>query len=604
MPSSTKAHTSLEIFDEQITKAYGQAVTHALIQKQPATRRAPFLGVGAMIVSRTIDLQAVDGTTSNIKGRPECTTKAYPDKVLDLDRILDLLKNGNNTPEFQRFINERVISSKEGVALTSVGPATVAEGVLTNLFVVKTGKKVKKIKFVGERSYGKRTLQIENARSAEYSLSFVLDRDFSNVLFVRLAPPAATTHTDLQVYESLFVFNQLMKFQAKCVPYPGVRTDSAGDRAADIHGVNVTKDIVEAGPTLGFLRKQFPLEFYFARGGSDKLQNKESIPYVNVFLHDLSRLHFTYDALVSIAGAMIYEGESPEPDSASKQSSSAGSASGMGKGASKAGADAERVSNKGSIAGKSSKNGMTKTGLDEDIVTVRAVIRRGLMSPVDPEYLRDVEDVQLFVAAAAEVISQIYVKKYTIMDGVKNNPNTASQLKVLSFADPASASLAEDALAARYGHFLAMRILADIPVDTKSNETTALEKKLGSPLQVTVRSVIPFSTINEYGEAWMLRVFYSAYHRTFLNLAAWVSPDKRTLPTWMLAYRIVSIMPQFRVDFFTDDGDYGGVIPVKLCMDHKIEIAVHTFIKNADGVNTKVLKDHTPAKRKPTSGWT
>ncbi len=580
MPTSTKAHTSLEIFDEQITKAYGQAVTHALIQKQPATRRAPFLGVGAMVVSRTIAAQAVDATTENIKGRPECTTNAYPDKMLDLERILDMLNNTSvDTQEFQRFINERVISSKEGVAISTITAVTSKPGVLTNLFIVKTGKKIKKIKFVGGPASSQRTLTIANARSATYTLSYAVDRDFSNVLFVRLAP-VSDTPADLRVYESLFVFNQLKKFAAVCVPYPGVRAAESDGKHAELDGVALSRTTVEDGRTLKFLRKQFPLEFYFARGSSEKLQNKESIPYVNAFLQDLSRLHFTYNALVSIAAAMVYK-EDPNTQGSSEGSSQK--------------------------SAKSSKNGITRTRLDVFISSVREFIRKNLRQPggpiMDPEYLRDVEDVQLFVAAAAEVVSQLYAA-LAGTDIIKSDPHTATQLKVLSFADPTSSEIGDDKLGAHYGHFLALRILANIPVDTVSNETAALEKKLGSPLQLTVRSVTPFSTINEYGEAWMLRVFYSAYHRAFLNIAAWVSPDKHTQPTWMKKYKITTVMPEFRTDFFTDDGDYGGVIPVKLCMDHKLEIAVHTFIKNADGVNTKVLKDRTPAKRKPVSGWT
>ena len=580
MPTSTKAHTSLEIFDEQITKAYGQAVTHALIQKQPATRRAPFLGVGAMVVSRTIAAQAVDATTDNIKGRPECTTNAYPDKMLDLERILDMLNKNTSvdTQEFQRFINERVISSKEGVAISNITAVTSKPGVLTNLFIVKTGKKIKKIKFVGGPASSQRTLTIANARSATYTLSYAVDKDFSNVLFVRLAPPVSDTLADLKVYESLFVFNQLRKFAAVCVPYPGVRVAEPHGKPTELDSVVLSRTTVEDGRTLKFLRKQFPLEFYFARGSSEKLQNKESIPYVNAFLQDLSRLHFTYNALVSIAAAMMYK-EDPDGQGSSESSSHKST--------------------------KSSKNGITRTRLDVFISSVREFIRRNLKQPggqsMDPECLRDVDDVQLFVAAAADVVSQLYVAK---ADSIKTDPHTATQLKVLSFADPASSEIAEDTLGTHYGHFLALRILANIPVDTVSNETAALEKKLGSPLQLTVRSVTPFSTINEYGEAWMLRVFYSAYHRAFLNIAAWVSPDKHTQPTWMKKYKITTVMPEFRTDFFTDDGDYEGVIPVRLCMDHKIEIAVHTFIKNADGVNTKVLKDRTPAKRKPVSGWT
>ena len=581
MPTSTKAHTSLEIFDEQITKAYGQAVIHTLIQKQPVTRRVLLLGVGAMVVSRTIASQAVDAATANIKGRPECTTKTYPDKVLDLERILDLLQTGDNLQEIQRFINERVISSKEGVTIRSIAAVEKPDGVLTNLFVVKTGKKVKKIKFVGQPAFNKRVLQIANTRSGAYNLSFVLDRYFSNVLFVRLAPVDAT-HTDLNVYESLFIFNQLKKFEAVCVPYPGLL---AADNKS-IAGVALSREKVEKGPTLSFLRKQFPLEFYFTQGGSEKFQNKESIPYVNAFLQDLSRLHFTYDALVSIAATMLFEKDEELQH----------------KGIGATPAKNSMLSQQGGQA-KSSKNGMTRTGLDEAINIVRSTIRSSLGNNRDPEYLRDVEAVQLFVAAAADLISQLYLE-LAAREGTKNNPQTTAQLKVLSFADPESAGLPDAELARRYGHFLAMRILADIPVDTESCATTALAKMQGSPLQLTVRSVTPFSTINEYGEAWMLRVFYSAYHRAFLNIAAWVSPDKKTLPTWMEGYQIVSVMPQFRVDFFTDDGNYSGVIPVRLCMDHKIEIAVHTFIKNADGVNTKVLKDRTPAKRKPISGWT
>ena len=589
MPISTKAHTSLEIFDEQITKAYGRAVIHNLAHAHAVKKGFNTVGVGALVVSRTIPATDVN-ENNEIIGRPDCMTRTNFDNMLDIERIKSLLwERGTNLKEFERFLNEKIIiSKKDGVVVREVGEAATPStqlNVLTNLFVVRNDKKVKKIKFVGKSGFGCRVI-VFDGNSTQYMLYFVQDREFDNVLFLRLAPAIlkdAAPH--VLVYESLLVFNQTRKFSAVCIPHP-LPAPVSGDKIYD--KISFKGADIERRPILSFLKKAFPLEFYFPVGSSDRFKNKESIPYINAFLQDLCRLHYTYNALVAIAAALLFEVDAAVRDKMMDQLVAAPAGAGGG------------LSTTGTFRGgkaASSKNGYTRSNLDVAMAMIRALIGATLfpnsVGRVDPEFHRDVSVIHTFVAAAAEVVTLLYKKASASVDAA----TALSQLKTISLVDPDSIHTPDGELPDYYGHFIAIRLLSDLPVTTESDTTAPLDKKLGSPIQLMVRDVTPFTSISEFGESWNLRAFYSTYHRAFLNLAGWVSPDKKTYPVWMREYTIQKVLPGFRSDYF-EDGDYSRVIPVRLCLDHKLEIAMHTFIRRVDGMSTKALKDRTPSKKR------
>jgi hypothetical protein len=579
MPKSTELHYSLEIFNEQISKAYGQAVSHNLVHNPLPTRpNSANPGLGAIVVSRKIPFGSLDKTTHAVIGRPECITSTRFDKVMDSTKLRDLLfkYQASDRHQLQEFINENFYcaSGQDPVTLDSVGPPVDVKTTLTDVFVVKKQKKDKKIRFVGTESHKKRALTFTNT-GVDYEIYFSLDREFESVALCRIVPVATASEFKsklLWVHESLIIFNSLKYCVAECVPYPG-SVASFSDKDPTITAL-LSKQKAELlnGDTVRFLRAAHPLRLYFPRGAGGKLQNKASIPYVKDFLENLSRLHYAYNAMTAISAAMSVE-QRPVATK-SRKSVKGGSIA------------ASSVS-----SSKSAKNAETKTELDRDIVALRASIRDVMlgMNAPDVEYCKDVEKIYECIAAVAHYVSIQYkelVKEETT--------ETNLQLEILSLVDSNASQWKPDKIRDNYGYLLVRSLLKSIPVVTQNMEHTNRRNR-SSPLEVNIHEVTPYLASTDYGDAWTLKIYYAAYHRQFLNLAPWVSSDGKTFPAWMKQYTTHSILDDFDATKIGSEPIYERVVPTRLNYDQKIEVTVHTFLCDVDGARVRNDKKRTPA---------
>ena len=584
MPRSADLHFSLEIFSEQISKAYGQAVSYNLVHSSaPSKPKAASAGLGAVVISRKIPYTSLNNNA--VLGRPECSTSIRPDPVMNPVKIQDLLTStgGLYMQELEAFINENFFcatktSNRDGITLTNGGNCTAEKTTLTDVFVVKNKKKDKKIRFVGTNGHSARMLTFAGVRIG-YKLSFSYDREFGNVLLCRVTPALEAVEDDniqkerLWVYETLFIFNSLKYCLAECVPFPGIEISKqdTGDSETIKYLIERKAQILDSEATR-YLKTNHALKVYFPRGAAGKLQNKSSIVYVKDFLATLARLHYAYNALLSISAAMIQAKGQVGATSGSRTSSLTSKAGG-----SRAGSAGSGASSRYSV------NAKTKTFLDEDILSLRASIRRAMLGAdsVDVEYCKNIELVHDCIAAAADYVSDQY--KGLVL---KETDDTLLQLNILRLADPDAGQWSQDKLRDNYGYLLVRNLLKNIPVITQNMQHSTNRNKQ-SPLEVNLFQIEPYTGATDYGDAWTLKIYYTAYHREFLNLAPWVSADGKTPPAWMTKYYTHLILPNFDAEKIGEADIYNRVVPTRLNYGQKVEITVHTFLRDLDGARVK-----------------
>ena len=567
MPQSTELHFSLEIFSEQISKAYGQAVSHNLVHSSPPSRpKAANAGPGAVVISRKIPFQSLNAGNA-VVGRPECATSIRVDAVMDAASIRKLLVQGGgeDVHQLEGFINENFFcatksSSKDGVRLDKVAVREEVQGALTDVFTVKNKKKDRKIRFVGTEKHTKRTLTFLNT-GIDYDLYFSFDREFESVVLCRVVPkPAQETKLDrLWVYETLIIFNSLKYCVAECVPFPGLRAEDKFEGDLTIQSlISRQKKDIEQSETIRFLKSTHALKVYFPRGSGGKLQNKSSIVYVKDFLETLARLHYTFNALLAISAVMAHE--------------------------------------KGSAGGEPSKyakSGQTKTRLDNDIMLVRNSVRQAVIGreAVDVEYCKDIEKIHDSIAALAHYVSSQYKELIPA-----ETTETSLQLDILKLADSNAGQWDVSKLRDNYGYLLVRNLLKYLPVVTQNMQHSTNRNKF-SPLEINLHRVEPYTGATDYGDAWTLKIYYSAYHRQFLNLAPWVSADGKTPPAWMKRYKTQKILASFNPEKIGDAEIFNKVVPTRLNYDQKIEVTVHTFLSGVDGARVKNDKKKALPKR-------
>ena len=614
MPKSTDLHYSLEIFSDQISRAYGRAYIHTLSRntgiRQSASQN---IGSGAVVISRRIPYGALDENKA-ILGRPEHTTSIRVDPQLDAARLKSMAAADYSaepqrrlTLQLEGFVNDNFIYATDdknvnGISLLHVEALTTVNSRLTDNFTVKVKNQDRAIKFIGESTHSSRGVVIQNTDVA-YILSFSQDSRSENVFLFRLAPVIAAdkkkTASGKYVYESLFIFNTLKLCTGFVIPYPALLPELSNENTDVVQEIiRATKDIQQS-KTIEYLRSEFPIKMYFPRGSGGNRQNEESVAYINVFLQNLARLHYTYNALTAIAAAM--DRESLLRDQQREWSGGAGSS--RSSGGSRSATDASMDS---SASSRNAKNSLTKTALDDYILAFRASIRKALLTSgaglptgkfangtssnasQDVEYQKDMESIYMFIAAAAHWIS----KKYMVLQP-EGDSNATNQEYILSLVDDGSMQDAPTRRAS-YGHYLTKSILKSLPVKTVSMEHTT--KRVGSsPIDLTLHEVVPFTYKTEYGDALTLKIYYTAYHRQFLNLARFVSTDGMQWPTWMKHYTTVNILAPFNPLKIGDSPAFGRVIPTRLNLDQKIEVTVHTFIRGIDGARVKNDKKRKPA---------
>ena len=580
MPQSTELHFSLEIFSEQISKAYGQAVSHTLVHSSPPTRpKTASAGPGAVVISRKIPFQSLNAGNA-VVGRPECATSIRVDPVMDaasISKLLcDLSKESQNVHQLEGFINENFFcatksSSKDGVRLEKIGVRENAPGALTDVFTVKNKKKERKIRFVGEEGHIKHALTFVNT-CIGYDFYYSFDREFKSVVLCRVVPKLLATDTTtkrdrLWVYETLIVFNSLKYCVAECVPFPGLSAKDVapGDirikasMAIQKRAIDRSKE-EERPEVIRYLRSTHALRMYFPRGSGGKLQNKSSIVYVKDFLETLARLHYTYNALLAISAAMAHELFNGSPTG---------------------------------VPSKSARSGQTNTTLDTDIIKIRNSAREAAIERdgVDVEYCKDIEKIHDCIAVLAGYVSEQY--KQIIP---QETAETSLQLDILKLADSNAGQWDVQKLRDNYGYLLVRNLLKYLPVVTQNMQHSANRNSL-SPLEINLHQVEPYTGVTDYGDAWTLKIYYSAYHRQFLNLAPWVSADGKTPPAWMKKYTCRRVLPKFNSSKIGEESIFDKVVPTRLNYDQKIEVTVHTFLSGVDGARVKNDKKKALPKR-------
>jgi hypothetical protein len=195
-----------------------------------------------------------------------------------------------------------------------------------------------------------------------------------------------------------------------------------------------------------------------------------------------------------------------------------------------------------------------------------------------------------YVAIMSDVVSLLFTS-------VIGSKNATKQLVHLYTPDPYLPS-SPNPPAFDFGHRLALRLLANAPVKTDV-DTGAFElPDKSKPISLSIKRVKPWSSFTESSEAWNAGVLFSAYRFKMLYLMEWMGTGTdNEKPVWATQYTTQAVIPSWKPEYSKNPNvDYSCLIPVRLNVQQKLKIHIHTYVDDIHGTEVRSDKRYNPAK--------